>query len=1169
MQELSIELLGGCFIHTPDAEPIRLDQGRLEELVTYLALRAEYPLTRQQIAFQFWPDTAEAQALTNLRNILHKLQKAWPGAKTALQITRATIGWRSSVRLLVDAREFDHQLDSAEAALQSTALAKAETALSGALALYRGDLLPHSYEEWIIAEREQLRSRYLHALQQWATLLYDQRRYEEAVLQAETLLQFDPLRESSYRLLMELHAALNDRAAALRLYHLCASTLERELGVEPSAATKNIYDRLLNLGELAQPQIVAAQNRIPLVGRRREWQQLLDGWRQVKQGRARWLLIQGEAGIGKTRLAEELLDLVAHRGIAAVSARSYAAAGAPAYAPLSDWLRQAPLSNVLERLPDLWRVELAHLCPELLAERPDLPVPGSLRESWQQQRFYEAIAQALLAAPQPLVLHLDDLQWCDDETLSALGFLLHRLKNSPFLVISSVRSEEMIANHPLCSLMAHLQLSDQLRTIELGPLDAEETAELATRTAGVALSATELAHLYHTTEGHPLFLIETVRAGSALSVSEPWTRIPPTANSSSIPPKILAVIQTRLGQISPAAQALAQVAAVIGRNFTFSLLRAASDEPEQTLVTALDELWRRRIVREQGVDAYDFSHDRLREVAYAEISQARRRLLHRRVAAGLAKLYAADLNGVAGRLATHYAEAGERPQAVHFFEVAGHVAMQQNALREAEHLYRRALDWVDEQDLQTQLHLLLTLDDVLAFRAKDDARTQNTNLILALAERLPPDASALHARVLLCRSSMHRNRGQYHEAFRMAQLGTEQAHLCSPPAILARAYYLQGLSQWSLTQMRTARTLFQQSAAYARTANELDLEAQALEFTAATGMFSGMPATEMMALMTKSLELARTQNHRIRETSLCNKFGYVIVEQGNGELDIAEQHYQHGLRLTEETGDRALAGNIWSNLIVLYTHRGDYLRAEEATQQSLAISAQTGFHIRLAADLNYRGKALLQQGKLAAAQCDLQESIRMSHESNSHHFQVKTRSDLGLLYHIQGDHCAAQSLLEETLQMVQGHGDTRFEAHACTRLGYALEAQQQVAAAEAHYHTALALHQQMEQHNYALNAAAGLARIARQRGQATEAVAQAQKICQQLDEATLNATIETMRIYRTCYEILVECDPTLAIRIANMAQRQLDRRAATIADPTQHGLFWQIPDHQFFTTICN
>ncbi len=249
---------------------------------------------------------------------------------------------------------------------------------------------------------------------------------------------------------MQVHTALGDRAAALRVYHACASTLQNELGVEPSPATERLHAQLLRRQERLPagdvPQVV---HRERLIGRKTEWQLLKRAWHDAQQGNARCVLIWGAAGIGKTRLAEELIDAVQRQGQAWASSRSYAIEGALTFAPLTEWLRAPDIRPALEDVDDLWRVELARLLPELLAERPDLPPPGAMSETWQQQRFFQSLVHAFRATPGPLLLHLDDLQWSDAEMLTFLQFLLHGARAHPLLLVGGIRTEDMGDNQPL------------------------------------------------------------------------------------------------------------------------------------------------------------------------------------------------------------------------------------------------------------------------------------------------------------------------------------------------------------------------------------------------------------------------------------------------------------------------------------------------------------------------------------------------------------------------------------------------------------------------------------------------------------------------------------------------------------------------------------------------
>ena len=243
---------------------------------------------------------------------------------------------------------------------------------------------------------------------------------------------------------MQIHTLLGDRASALHVYQSCASILHRELGVEPAPATKQLHDQLRQQARIAEePRVTPyALQRPRMAGRHAEWQRLLETWRAIQEGPARCVIIWGEAGIGKTRLAEELIDWVRHHGHAWASSRSYAAQGTLVYAPVTEWLRAPAIQPALEAIDDLWRVEIARLLPEVLSHRPDLPLPVPLQETWQQQRFFESILHALQAVPGPLLLHLDDMQWSGQETLHFVHFLLHNRRKSPLLLVGAIRSED-------------------------------------------------------------------------------------------------------------------------------------------------------------------------------------------------------------------------------------------------------------------------------------------------------------------------------------------------------------------------------------------------------------------------------------------------------------------------------------------------------------------------------------------------------------------------------------------------------------------------------------------------------------------------------------------------------------------------------------------------------
>lgn len=695
-----VQLFGTFLVLVDDVPVTTLEVPRVQSLLAYLLLHHTAPQARLHLAALFWPESSDAQALTNLRTVLHHLRQALPGADAFLAIDRHTIQWRPApaASWTLDVLEFERALTRASEAEQHQDRASARQALEQAVECYQGDLLPSCYDEWILPERDRLHQAFLQALEQLAELLEQERDYTAALAVAQRLLHQDPLREEAYRQLMRLYAVRGDRAAALRIYHTCVSALERELGVEPGQATRAAYERLLHAQEPDEriAELPAQRGLTSLVGRKQEWRQLQAAWRRASAGNMHLLVLAGEAGIGKTCLAEELLTWVSRQGRNVAAARCYAAEGELAYAPVAVWLRSPALHTALLKLPALWLTEIARIVPEVLVERPDLPLPAPLVESWQRHRLFEALARAILVTRQPLLLVLDDLHWCDQAALEWLHYLLRFDPQAPVLLVGTLRPEELAGSPPLRSALLALQRDQQVTEISLGPLDADETTALAEQVARRPLDPAAVTTLYQETEGNPLFVVEAVRAGllEQRAGDEPARKY-----ALSLTPTVQAVLGMRLAQLSPQAQEVANLAAVIGRAFSFAVLAQASQQDEEALVRALDELWQRHLVREQGTDAYDFSHEQLRQAAYATLSTTRQRFLHRQVAQALETLYADALEQISGQLAVHYERAGIPARAIMYYQQAGELAQRTYANSEAMAAFRRALSLLETASL--------------------------------------------------------------------------------------------------------------------------------------------------------------------------------------------------------------------------------------------------------------------------------------------------------------------------------------------------------------------------------------------------------------------------------------------------------------------------------------
>ena len=281
-------------------------------------------------------------------------------------------------------------------------------------------------------------------------------------LYAQRLLRHDPLHETTYRHLMRLQLASGDRSGALRTYHACAAMLRDELGVEPASETRTLYAQLLKVDEPVVEAPRLSRYARCLWAVRRNGHNLLTTWRTTSAGHPQLVLITGEAGIGKTHLAEHLLAHLERQGVTTITARSYATERNTAYAPIGQWLRAEALRERLSTLDQVWLVEVSRLAPWLQTDRPDLPSPGPLTEAWQRQRLFEALARAVLIRHEPLLLFLDDVQWCDRETLDWLHYVLQFEATAPLLIVATLRQEEADDNEALATMRLLLQKSERL-----------------------------------------------------------------------------------------------------------------------------------------------------------------------------------------------------------------------------------------------------------------------------------------------------------------------------------------------------------------------------------------------------------------------------------------------------------------------------------------------------------------------------------------------------------------------------------------------------------------------------------------------------------------------------------------------------------------------------------
>jgi DNA-binding SARP family transcriptional activator len=642
--ELVVRLLGDPEVRRGAAPHRSFESARLRSLLGFLIVGRDRPIARRRLAFELWPDSGDAQARTNLRQALHHLRHALGDADRYLRIDGQSVRWLPDGPVDVDVVAF-------EAAAAAGLDRGDEQELARAADRYRGDLLAGCYDEWVGPERDRLRSlagRVLHALAAAAAGRGD---WAGAVHWGDRLLRHDPLDEAAHRAVIAAHAAAGERVRALRRYHECVTVLDRELGVAPDEATVALYDALV-----ADPSCRhrpdapdGFADRTPLIGRDAELRELVATWGRAAAGRTSFVLITGEPGIGKTRLVDELVAVCRRGGAATVATRAYEAEGDRPYGPVLDLLAADPMRASVAALDPRLQRELARALPS--AGGPGTPGDDGHGD---RRGLFEAIGRVLVVPGRRLVLAVDDLHWCDPDTIDLLEHVLRTATSSasPILVVGTVRAEELASDAALRQRVGRLHAAaGSTNELPLPRLDACAARALVDRVARTRAGEDPGDRIVEAAGGNPLFLVEMARSGLA----DPR----PGDGAPELPPRVQAVIDARLDRLSGPARALAAAAAVVGRSFTIELISRLADD-ETAAVTALDELWRRGIVRERGVDSYDFGHDRIRDVAYRRIGPARRCMLHAAVADAIRASSAPE----PGLIAHHLEQAGRVDEAI-------------------------------------------------------------------------------------------------------------------------------------------------------------------------------------------------------------------------------------------------------------------------------------------------------------------------------------------------------------------------------------------------------------------------------------------------------------------------------------------------------------------------
>ncbi len=795
---LHVRLLGGFQLWLGGETLGTLRSGRARSLLAFLILHADVAHARQRLAFEFWPDSSEAQARTNLRNLVHTLRQAHPAIDASLHVTPATLQWRPTLPTTIDVEQF---LGAAEEALHADPDNPAELIerCRAAADLYGGELLVGDHDEWLLERREDVRDRYRDVLRSLATAMIDSGQAGDAKAVTRELVRVDRFDELGHRLRIEAHHAVGDRAGAVRAYHECVATLERELGVEPCPATIAAYAAVVESPgrDLAERPRSMTRTRAELVGRDQEWKRLVATWRSVEQGLPVVVVVTGEPGIGKTRLVEEFRAFCIREGATVGDARSYATEGDLAYGVVTSWLRSPDILVALGRLRGEQRGDLARLVPDLGSPT----IIDGLDDGERRRHIFDAAVAAIACVPSPTLLIADDAQWSDRVSLEFIHYLVRQRTDAGLFVVLTARREELDSGHPLSVLLDSLALLGRLAEVRLERLSRETTGALCSQLTDSPLVERDLDVLFAETEGNPLFVVEAVRAaGDARS------------DSTALSPRLRAVIDGRFRRLSEIALTVLGAAAVAARPCSAGLLARLCGLDDRALARGLDELWHRGILCETGTDCYEFSHGKLRDAAYDNLSPVMRRAHHAVIAETLAELAGEDPDRVSSQVAVHFEAANRPDEALAWFRRAARNAHRLAAYDEAVRLLEHALALIPSlpEDIRhvRELELLSSIPPALggaegyASTRMHEVHERAAGVAAHLGVELEPTLRRAMVMSALCRDDFDGARAA-------ARRLLSQAEAKGDASLAMESHYLMGIVAFWAAKLEEARGHFE------------------------------------------------------------------------------------------------------------------------------------------------------------------------------------------------------------------------------------------------------------------------------------------------------------------------------------------------------------------------
>ncbi len=995
----AVSLLGK-FEFATEAGALRFPTRKTESLFAYLLLNPGV-VRRERLASVLWPMADEERARRNLSTTLWRLKKAIGDLACFRLRADGTRVELSREGVDVDVLRFKALLGGSDKSgdVRTRALQEAQS-------LYRGDLLEDYADEWCEEERRHLRQLYVRLLKEMGIIAKRAGDNHAALGYVRSAVELEPLDEDAHHELILLYHLNGDNIASLAQFETLKRQLKTELGILPSRGTFELWQHIrrsqsAEAGNPAIPPVMAKGNgmlsssqSIPMFGREDSVQELLREVNSVALGGSSAAVVVGEAGVGKTRLVEAISVEATLTGFDVLIGQCPELQDPRPYSLFVQalWPRMREALNQFENASSPLGGLLRTLAPDY-AEDTGSPRPEPPSGIYGSAIIVEALFSLFEGkyATRPTLLILEDIHQVDRASADLLVALLHRLPKPRLFVLTTMRSGDLQGNSMLSNLV-----EGGIREIRLEPLDEVATAKLARaalRSNNVAGSV--IKYVWTRSGGIPLFALEFLnylQAERLLGMRKDgqWTldeRVYAVEASGGIPSRVTEVIRRRIEALDPVYKRVLLVAAVVGREVYFEILRSLTALSEDVLADATDHLVNVRLLHETE-RGFRFGHDLIRLVSESMLGKARLRLLHARVGRLIERLVPWQTED----LAWHYEEAGNLREALNNAEASGDKAKSVYANADAASWYSKALGVLDRlysgthhpHLLHRRVALLHKRQDALELLGDRERQTEDIASMHALAQvlndkRLLAESLRLHANLLI----------------RVNAAGDALKSARQAGRLFERVKDVRGVARVHETSGMAYENLRRYSAASAEFGKALRLFRQI-----------GDPAEEARSL----LHLGASLSYRNRDLAAmrCWDRAESLLRQIEDRRTLCMVHLQRG---------------------VLYRYLGRLQASESLILRGVAGLREIGDRVGEARGFGQLACTHAAMGKLREAIHECEKALRIAGQARDIRAQVMTLNNAAFgVYRLTGGFWRAERYINEAMRLVAEAGNVENSA---------------------------------------------------------------------------------------------------------------------------------------------